>query len=445
MGICGRLSFAFIGFILCAHAPSAEALEVTRDTNETDNILVSKADSDTGTGMKKMERLAQRVRELRFKKPVTYKDVTKVEVKKLLNEKMNEMFPEKEFNDKVEAYVKMGLIKSAQGVREQILDMLSEQIAGFYDEEEHVLYTITDLGLSEEFERIIYIHELTHALQDQHFDLGRFDLHEKDNDDRVNAIMGLIEGDATLVIVQYFWKHGRFSLKLIMEAMFADQKKFKSAPLFFRRNLMFPYSEGLSFAMKLYTEGGWESIDAAFDNPPQSTEQILHPEKYMTDVDRPTKIKLPDLRKSLGENWRIIEDNVLGELNTQVLFQIFHGKWSSRRPSRGWDGDRFQVLKHGDSGLLLVWATVWDSDKDAEEFFSSYIKLLGKKYPEQAFRKTGDTTASLWISDRLAIYIGRQGHRALTIEAPSEDLLARALDRFRGFKNHVPGKGGEGK
>jgi hypothetical protein len=431
------LAFAISAIIvmsICRESFSAE--DALLETNAGKGSVSEKnLDAPTNKQMAGFEQFAVRIRGLEFKKPVAYRSIKKGEVKELLDKKLDEQYSAKEFNNKVEAYVKLGLFRSPEGVREMMLGMLSEQIAGFYDTDNHVLYTISDIGFEPQFDAMIYIHELTHALQDQHFNINSLGIRNKKNDDQVTAVMSLIEGDATLVLMEYFTKYNKFSIKMLLQAMAMDSGKLNAAPYVLRRELLFPYVEGMALIAKIHTAKGWKGVDEAYKKPPETTEQVLHPEKYITNRDEPVEVKLPNIRRKLTGKWRLLDDNVMGELNTQILFDIFLGKWSSKKPSAGWDGDRYAVFKNDANGeTILVWDTVWDREKDAKEFFVSYLNLLEKKYLLKTFNREDKADFSRWNSEGLFIAVARKNNRILTIETPDEKLMTKILASFPDYQ-----------
>jgi hypothetical protein len=222
---------------------------------------------------------------------------------------------------------------------------------------------------------------------------------------------------------------------MLMQAMTMDSRELADAPYVIRRGLMFPYEEGTEFVTRIHDRDGWEGINRAFRKPPQSTEQIMHPERYIDQLDEPVEVRLPRLGRRLRRDWTLVEDNVMGELNTQILFRRHLGNWRSRKPSRGWDGDRFRVYRNPDDGsMIMVWSTVWDSGKDADEFFDAYALLIPQKYPEAEFDERGDTDWMLWSSPGLTVFLGKTGTHALTIEAPTQGLMSTVLSRFRNFR-----------
>jgi hypothetical protein len=167
-----------------------------------------------------------------------------------------------------------------------------------------------------------------------------------------------------------------------------------------------------------------------------STEQILHPEKYFSNRDLPTKIELPALPESFSA-WRELEHNTLGEFNISILIDGYLPADQARLASAGWDGDRFSLYENRDTGqLLLVWDTTWDTEQDAREFFQVYKDVLGKRYKDTAL--PGDTLSEevlyehkLWKTDNGEIYIEIHGTDVLILDGVPEHLLNETISLFR--------------
>jgi hypothetical protein len=227
---------------------------------------------------------------------------------------------------------------------------------------------------------MILAHELTHALQDQNYDLTKLPLHQKDNDDLALATSALLEGDATILMTDFYAQHaaqGKMLTDLL--AMLTGQKteKLQAAPVFFRELLVFPYQAGQQFALALSFRGGYEALNRALADPPQSTEQILHPEKYFGERDHPVAVELPDLPTT---EWRRIGNNVLGEFGIRTMLQTHLRPAEAKIAAAGWGGDRYQVYERGAGGPLgLVWRTVWDTEADATEFAGAYEVYAQKR------------------------------------------------------------------
>ena len=173
----------------------------------------------------------------------------------------------------------LGLLRSNESVVQTLLDVLQEQVIGVYNEDDKVMYLVSDSTSFGPDEQDTFAHEFTHALQDQYYDLTKLAPKHPDNDDRSLAIQALIEGDA--VLIQRLWAQDNLSqdeLSQLGQGGSTDSKLF-SAPMFIREQLLFPYGDGFNFVRRLYqTGGGYVGVDDAFKNPPDSTEQILHPD-----------------------------------------------------------------------------------------------------------------------------------------------------------------------
>ena len=318
---------------------------------------------------KEIERAVSQIRELAFKRPVAYDILTRAEIKQVLAQKLAVQYSDAEFEAMRLGYVALGLLPRDFPFKQRFIDLLGEQVAAFYDQHQHRLYMFEDATLESPQNRIILSHELTHALQDQYFDLGKLPLEVQDNDDRATAASALVEGDATLAMNQFTlqdlsWK----MLKEDLSALFTkDWKQISSAPRMLRELLLFPYMEGLQFATRLHERNGFAAISAAFTRPPVSTAQIIHFEKYLAD-EKPLR---PDWHDTSVLGQRALTDNVLGELGTRIWLCERVDEATGQALAPAWRGDRYLVF---DQGNALVWRTVWSSPVDAARFVAAAQK-----------------------------------------------------------------------
>jgi hypothetical protein len=164
----------------------------------------------------------------------------------------------------------------------------------------------------------------------------------------------------------------------ILRAMmpFASGGTFRQSPPIFRESLLFPYLNGMVFALHLSQEGGMPRIHEAYASPPVSTEQILHPSKYLKEVDAPTSIALPKIAEAVGGKWRLLGSNCLGEFQISVLLKPIdpRGKYSA-----GWDGDRYYTFADDQSHTAVAWYSTWDTEQEAIEFLEGMERLLQQK------------------------------------------------------------------
>ncbi|MEO8270421.1 MAG: hypothetical protein ABI557_11930 [Aureliella sp.] len=281
--------------------------------------------------------------------------------------------------------------------------MLTEEVAGFYDPDNKRMVLIVEdapskppswlgslLGAKQAFDKdeqkTTLAHELTHALQDQLYDLNAMEKGLENDDDMLLAFSALVEGDATLLMFaessdqQDITKMDPAAMRATFNIMswmmpLAGGKSFRSAPAIFRDSLTFPYFQGMLFVLAVAGEGGWEGVHQAFSNPPCSTEQILHPDKYLREIDVPQVVMLPDVTELLPPGWEKLGGNCLGEFQTSILLKRVSG---GSVAAVGWDGDRYELFRNAEGKLGLIYASIWDSSKDADEFaqaYNSYRKL----------------------------------------------------------------------
>lgn len=335
------------------------------------------------------------IRGIEFDGPVQYGIKTKDELREYLKKLIKEELPGDKLLADQKALAKFGLIPPDMHLETFLLELYTEQVVGFYDWRTKTLYLIDDIP--ENMLRPVISHELTHALQDQYVGIENLPIfREKENDDRIMATQALLEGDANSVMIDYALKPmGRDSTMLpniepLIEEFTSTMggRLMTSAPAFIRSNVLFPYINGFTFIQQLRQSGGWAQVNRLLEHPPQSTEQVLHPEKYFAEADSPTTITLPQLSKELGKGWTLLGENTLGEFNTSMLLDEFLED-APETTASGWDGDLYQVYEHEPSGeVALVWFTTWDGPGDAQEFFAGYASVLAKKYGSEGVSGT---------------------------------------------------------
>ena len=284
-----------------------------RDAGQEPGSVIS---PENAAAMYAIEQTVQEMRGLAAIRPVTRTLMAREDLRAYVVDLQAKNYSPADARDDALTLAALGLVEPDFELYDFLTDLYSEQIAGFYDPDENQLYVIAERGDLSTLERITYAHEFDHALQDQHFDLAGLGF---SNDkalqitdaDRQLAYQALVEGDGTLLMQQ--WTQQALSLgdQLAMVSAAQDTPVFNSAPRVFRESLMFPYLSGMTFVLSLQVDGGWPAVDAAFDDPPVSSEQILHPFAYPDD--RPIPIALPPLTGTLPPGWRLADENTLGE------------------------------------------------------------------------------------------------------------------------------------
>ena len=345
-----------------------------------------------------IEREVERLRGLRFQHPVDYHEIPRTELPAILRQKLAQQVPDQEFETAGLALTALGVLPPGTDLKKTYLALLGEQVGAFYDQHEKGLFTFTGQPLTASTNRVIMAHELTHALEDQHFDLTRLPMEAKGNDDRVLAATALVEGDATLVMNRYMT--GDLSAASIREALGSalttDVRQLAAAPRYLRETLLFPYLRGQEFCNTLYARGGWESLNDAFRRPPSSSAQILHPELYLADPrEEPVAVAFDDAEVN-GQ--KPVENNVLGEFGTrQLLGNWLHDKTRVEEAAAGWRGDRYLVY-HSPAGTSSLWKTVCRDQAAAERLYQAVRDAYMSRY--HLSRPATSETPSLGQDDR---------------------------------------------
>ena len=322
-----------------------------------------------------------------------------------LAERFEENFSDEEDVDGLLFYRALDLIESDVDLKTAYFNLLTSNVVGYYDPETDEMTLILDAeqGDGDElrpWDSLTYAHEFAHALQDQHYDLEAISdqADESDNYDFQLAIDALIEGDASKVTFDYFDKMAQDidpraleEMALQAEIEISSRPAAESIPAIIEESFMFPYEAGRKFVNYIVKELGWPGVDRAFqENPPRSSEHILHPWRYL-DGDLPLEVSLPDVSAVIGGDWRLVYDNAAGEF---YLRQHLETQLPSPLVTHGWGGDRLRLFTdEANDGLLWIWQLTWDSPRDAERFNHRYGVFLNRRYA------TLDDDGPCWTAD----------------------------------------------
>ncbi|MBG0784797.1 MAG: hypothetical protein H0S79_06820 [Anaerolineaceae bacterium] len=310
--------------------------------------------------------------------------------------------------------------------------LYSEQIAGFYDDEEKAMYVVQGTGFGG-YEKMTYAHEYTHFLQDQRYDLENGLMLNEDaceaDSERCAAVQALIEGDATLSEILWFQNYAtRDDYQDYLDMMDSyESPVFDSAPPYMAADLYFPYDYGLTFVQQLYNQGGYSMVDDAFGAVPVSTEQILHPERYPDDL--PAAVDLPDLTETLGGNWYLYDQNVMGEWYTFLILNKAYDaafqlpEETAAAAAEGWGGDAYAFYLNPDTDeVVFVMDTVWDTPEDADEFAAAFIDYASLRWDLGA-------TSSIrsWTGVDGTVAFWQDGDRTVWVAAPTFEMVSAIL------------------
>ena len=372
-----------------------------------------------------------------------------------LLQKIAEEYSDEQLADEGKVYKQLDLLDEKDDYKAIIVDLLTDQIAGFYDQDIDTLFIMQ--GLPAAMQRPTMAHEIFHGIQDQHFDLNSLidPLRSTEHGDFALARSALIEGDATVLMMDFLLHEegdlpsgtitsvaqmftpsslGALNLERLMGLQLGEAAQ-SPIPPFLQESLVFPYTAGLAFIISAYHQGrSWETINALYDveRAPVSTEQIMHPERYFAG-DEPVWIEFEGVERALGTGWRTMYKNVAGEFQIRLYLRQHLSRPKRGAPlidvdvdraAEGWDGDRVIALEHVDGRRVLVQLSVWDSTPDALEYYDALRASITRRHHDHALReltsegKHGRAVCAALTDERGAgsVYIEQWGDTVLHVE-----------------------------
>jgi hypothetical protein len=361
---------------------SLGASALAQETNVSDLLKTSD----------EMMQTAARLRGLEPKAPIKQGVKNKEEISQFLNERIQSDYNQGDLEREGKTLKKLGLIPADIDYKEFAMKLLTEQVGGFYDPSKKTFFIASWLAAAEQ--KPVMIHELTHALQDQYFDVERILREDRaaQNDDRTLAHEALMEGDGMVVMIQFMLDpiKRHFSqlpdFASVTRKLFSTTQSkfpvFESSPPYLQQLLLFPYGYGASFMQYSWThDPSWEAINKIYSDLPSSTEQIMHPEKYFTNRDMPKQANAESLVAKLGSSWKVAYKNVMGEFSLGLLLSLHFTEEKSRRVASGWGGDQVLLLENKEGKDAVLVSTVWDTAEDAEKFYSAMDEWFRLHYP----------------------------------------------------------------
>jgi hypothetical protein len=317
-----------------------------------------------------VERQVQTVRGLRYTSHVAVKAITQEQIDRRLTKNFDKTYPSDFYARRSQSWGTIGVIPAGTSIRDALLAFQTGQVVGFYNPANKQLVYIGDTELSLT-ERFILAHELTHAIDDQHFGLGRLDsVAARCDDEAFTAALGAIEGSA-----QFFATQVILRFPSDAPAGGGSAGSLEGVPPFISNLQLWPYDAGMAFIQALDDRGGTAFVDRALTTFPLSTEQIIHPERWPNDTPQP--VDVPDLGPALGTSWRDLDVMTVGEVWLQLMLALRLDADAAARAATGWDGGLYRAWTDG-SRTAVVLRTVWDTPADAQEFVDATGEWIGE-------------------------------------------------------------------
>ena len=354
------------------HAAALGALAVCLGCRERAEAVQSEA--DLRDMVRRMMPSVAQAAHLSFKREPLVLRRSRDQVRDYVIHKFDQDLPPRELAGLEAALHRFGLIPDTMRLRPTMIDLLTEQIAGYYDPDSNALYIPADIEPAQL--RVVVSHELVHALQDQYVSLDSI-ITQQGHNDRRSAAQAILEGQATVAQISvlmpeqrpdtfpagWFWQQ-----RVVTARLQGQMAQFSKAPLWLREGLIFPYLGGADFVVWFRRNHAGASV---LTTMPTSTEQILHPERFPADAPTPVVFTGP-----APDSVRYEDD--LGEFETRLLLEQHLGdERQATDLATGWDGDRYQVL--GSEGAL-VWYSVWDDAAAADRFSAGLERAWAKRH-----------------------------------------------------------------
>ena len=325
----------------------------------------------SGPDVKRVAERLERVRQLEFERLPPVRTISADEAREEGLARLDEDYPPKRRAADEKILALLGLLPKGADLRDIAGTIFGEEVAGFYDDHKKEMTLVAGADSGSEGE-VTLAHELTHALEDQHFGIAP----SAGLDDARTAHGALVEGTATVAMADYAARY--LTRGAARREDFLDQlaltdllQSSNGLPPYMQHSLLFPYVSGARFVDAI---GTWGEANAALrGSGPASTEQILHPAKYRSG-ERPLRV---ESAPPPGAHWKRAAHGTIGEFDTAELVRTSDSPLRAARAAEGWGGGRYDLWQRGRKSVLaLAWR--WDTPRDAAEFASALPRYVEK-------------------------------------------------------------------
>src|SRR6266568_5051718 len=358
-----------------------------------------------------------------LKKSLRSREEIRAFVIKQMNEEKN---PVERYADARSAEA-LGLIPKGFDLDSFMVNVLTEQVEGLYDPKTREFFIADWSPLADQ--RMVMAHELTHALEDQHFQIEAWVKAARPNEDAELARDAVLEGSAMAAMVDFLMLGTGRSLKDVPDfdpgmliGDLGSTPTLQKAPPFLKDALIFPYIGGLMFSAAVLKNTGWAALPAVFEKPPVSTQQILHPGLYRSGKT-PATVALPRFEKLLGDHWSKLDENTMGEFGWKEVLKQFLDSDRATNLAAAWDGDRYAVFEHKQTKKLIMMARLHlDSEMRAARFFGQYSEALEKKHSERSNLLRRPNFFSFDTPDG-GVFLDCLGDECVTLEGATRNIF----------------------
>ena len=330
------------------------------------------------------------IRGLSIKKPVPCVVENKKEIENYIRTIIADQLPPDKLKYEEIVYKKLGILPEDYDYKQGMIELYVSQLGGYYDPDKD-RYVMAG-WLPALMQKGVAAHELTHALQDQYYDLKKLIDPKTQNGDVVLAHSALVEGDATAVMYDFDQKKlNKIQLKdreniddILLASLSSIASSPGSIPKSMQMMLIFPYTSGLSFVFQVLKKDGYAGLNAVYGRPPATTEEVIHAEKYFNNSKDYTEFDEKDFSHEINQSYTKVYSDVIGEFGVIALLNMFDNSQSEiRKAAAGWGGDLLALFfNQEENKYKLIWKINWDSENDMLEFLHIYNGIFTSKYKE---------------------------------------------------------------
>lgn len=403
---------------------STTTVVATSTTSTTEAATTSTGPvGDTPDDIQSLISITEDLRGRRFLEPVR---VTVLSADELADRVRTDLAEELDLDDLAveQAFARMlGILPAEVDLAAALVDLYAEQVGGFYDSDTGELVVAGDEDLSP-LARTIIVHELVHALADQHFGLGdTLDaLVDAERYHEAAAVQALAEGDATYFQLVYLQERlsPEEQIEAVLESLEADTAVLDSLPGWIGEDLAFPYEWGFGFVERLVKEGGTAAVDRAYELLPATVEQIMHPNAYFTrEPARPV-----ELAAAVVEGYEVHEEGEFGEWNLMLYLLDGVGDGDATIAAGGWGGDLYRLYW---DGARVAFAYLFEGDvpRDAEELAPALVESLQESMA--VGRPVSDEAAGTTVLEGAAYAFVQVAGGKVLLVAAADPAVGRTL------------------
>jgi len=353
--------------------------------------------------------------------------------RRFIEQEINRRYSQDQLEAERKSMVAWGVLPADYDLQRLFLDLLEEQVSAYYDPLGKVMVVGDWLPRAEQ--RAALVHELVHALQDRELPIDAFISPEPGHGDRLLTRQALVEGEAVALTFDLMLKAQATDISRLPDLTMtqglittsAGGPVIDKAPKFVRDLLLFPYVEGLGFIYQFRKRQPWAAMSAIYSDPPRSTTQILHPEKYFDRREDPVAVAIPDLSRLLPGS-QLVSDDDLGEFSLGAVLALHLGDTEGPRAATGWRGDRYRIWEDAAGRFTIAYRVIVASPQMAAALADQLRASVERRHPELAGKASGRTGGLVtWAEGGRAFAVERRGASVVLLE----QFPLQALDRAR--------------